>query len=703
MKKQVTIKSVPKGKSAVISPFPNFDIHTPGEIETNRTGTNDQLINDSVKPVERDKATIEAEKGEVLLNPALIGMFRVLGKKHSEGGTPLAAKPGSFIVSDDTELSFTEDECEMMNFKCPTNPSEASYTPAKVAMREVKAKEYNMLLSILNDPKKDEIAKKSAAIMLAKYQEKLGQVALLQEVKKGLPDGMPDFAALPKVQNEAVENHLSMFKKGGKVKYQGGGDVADWNPILTGGKIPGNAPKKKVKPVGVFDLDWKGLLEGNPNAILSREAQQDINQQILSPQHRRANGKFGDSDWSIDDFKARHPEFFEDNPNFNPANKGDTLNFQNWYNSKSQKLYGRDYFGGAGFRALDDKFGEYTYNAPSLRERERTTYIPPIERPVPQLRTPTIDPNKVPSITSKEPAPGEIPWEGFNLGMTPIEQLSAVAPGLQAFTMRSFYDPLWQKYTPNERLDRVDNSQELNDIKGQSALAQREMFGTMQGGQAYLNSGQVRAGELQNINRSNVQNDQQNVPIANMEAGLNRQQKIADRDWNMDEIASTYDKNVITQQRRQEMLQNGVAQSLNNAFDIEQNIQALEQQATAAALPYLSHMKDENGNTVYVTGEDGRKYAVQGVPFGFTRNRMPAFQPGFGSLDSFGVSQAAAGNKQTLSTILAKMDEAIKNQDWDGLNALSRSAYSIGRDNTQSAYQNPFQNFIPKVRTPNGY
>ncbi len=699
-KKLVKIKSIPKGKSSVISPFPNFDIlSTPGQIETNTTGTNSQDINDSVKPVDRDKATIEAEKGEVLLNPGLEGIFKVKGKKHSQGGTPLPAKPGSFIISDDKALAVTKDECDMFDFKKASSKKKSEYTPAKVALREVNPKEYNTLMSILNDPNKDDIAKKTAAIMLAKYQEKLGQVAMLQELKKGLPDGLPEFAAPPPMPETSEENYLTMFKTGGKVKkYQDGAMVP-----LEGGNIAASLKKpKRTKPVGVFDAEWLQLLRDNPNAILSGEATSNIMQQILSPQHKRANGKYGDSDWNLQDFRNRHGWFFEQYPDAKMDNPTDVKTFQTAYNRKSNDMYGRNYFGSNGFRAIDGKFGEYTYNAPSLKDRtprvtnipnDRTQFTPNLVQNVPDR----------PNITDREPAPGEIPWEGYNLGMTPVEMLSVAAPGLTAMSMKTFYDPLWQKYTPNERLDRVDNSRQINDIRSQSALAQREMFTNMPGNQAYSASGQVRANELDNINRSDVQTDQQNIPIANMEAGLNRQQKIADRDWNMDEIASTYDKNVMSQQRRQEMVANGINQSLNNAFDVEQNIQMMEQQATAAALPYLTHMKDENGKTVTITGEDGRKYAVQGVPFGFSKNRMPMFQPGFGSLDTFGVQMQQQGNKQTLSSILAKMDEAIKNQDWDGLNALSRSAYAIGRDNTQGAYQNPYLNFIPKARTPNGY
>lgn len=51
-------------------------------------------INDSVKPIDREDANIEAEKDEIILKPDLSGIYKIGGKSHSKGGTPLLADPG---------------------------------------------------------------------------------------------------------------------------------------------------------------------------------------------------------------------------------------------------------------------------------------------------------------------------------------------------------------------------------------------------------------------------------------------------------------------------------------------------------------------------------------------------------------------------------------------------------------------------------
>lgn len=680
MKKQVRIKSVPKGKTAVISPFPNFSMYTPGHIETNNTGTDSQKVTDSVKPVDRDKATIEAEAGEVLIQPGLEGIYKIKGNPHSKGGTPLHVEPGSFIVSDDTSLAFSKSDKELFDFKKGSSNRKSDNTPAKVLMREVNPKEYNTYMTILQDPQKDSIAKRTAEIMLQKYQEKIGQVALLQEAKKGAPDGLPEFAAAPPMPTEQIENKLAMFRRGGTV-------------------LP-KAQKGGYNSYGdVFDDDWRFRTENMPGTVLSNEALAG-NTKVAMVQPKRKSGQYGEMDWDMNDFANRHSWYLQNNPNFNPANKADVTDFQKQYNARARTLFGNEYFGGPAYRAIDGKFGEYTFNAPSLN-RDRTP-IPTNNGtglnwapPVPQARQ---------NVTDREKPAGEIPWQGFNLPWTDLEKLSAAAPFLQAVSMKSFYDPLWLKYTPNERLDRVDNSAELNTLASQSALAQREASGNLSGVQSYLGAGQVRAAELDGVSRSEQNKNNVNTQIANQEALINRQAKMADNDWNIKEIADTYDRNVLTQQRRQEMLQNGVAQSFNNAMEIEHNIESLEQMATATALPYLSYQKDANGNPVYQYDKNGNRYRVQGVPFGFTDRRMPAFVPGFGDLNSLGVQMAGAGMSGDLTALRKKYMEAVEAGDTEMANAISRGYYSFGRDNSQqAAQQNPWMRFIPQPRLPNGY
>ena len=67
--------------------------------------------NETIKPVDREDATMEAEKGESMTrqNPdGSLSTFDIEGKKHSQGGTPLQGKNGDFIFSDFKKLALGE-------------------------------------------------------------------------------------------------------------------------------------------------------------------------------------------------------------------------------------------------------------------------------------------------------------------------------------------------------------------------------------------------------------------------------------------------------------------------------------------------------------------------------------------------------------------------------------------------------------------
>src|SRR5687768_11774365 len=87
-----------------------------GSIASNTT-SDEENVNASAKPVDRDLANMEAEKGELLLKFDLGGLFAVKGKSHSQGGTPLKADAGDFIFSKDKELAITKQEKELFDFK----------------------------------------------------------------------------------------------------------------------------------------------------------------------------------------------------------------------------------------------------------------------------------------------------------------------------------------------------------------------------------------------------------------------------------------------------------------------------------------------------------------------------------------------------------------------------------------------------------
>ena len=189
--------------------------------------TDNQPITTSVKAVPREDATIEAEKGEYIFSDT--GLYKIQGKKHSQGGTPLAAKGGEFIFSDHKDMSIDPKLQKEANLKVSSAKSLMEHTPAKVLERNVDVKEFNRLKVIVNDPKSDPITKKTANFMLEKMQGKLDVIAKLQEAnKQPNPVEIKDqYLEQPEVQDDI--NEQKQFAQGGfnLPTYEGGDYVMD--------------------------------------------------------------------------------------------------------------------------------------------------------------------------------------------------------------------------------------------------------------------------------------------------------------------------------------------------------------------------------------------------------------------------------------------------------------------------------------------
>lgn len=118
-----------------------------------------------------------------------------------------------------------------------------------------------------------------------------------------------------------------------------------------------DADTKSYRRSGTVGLDAPGPTEYEVDATI--------------PSLQRSRGKrvYGEQDWTseplMNDFKARHAEFFEQNPNWDPTRPSDTKKFQEWYEEQNPGYF-RDK---GGFRGFDDKFGQYTWSAPSVKKR----------------------------------------------------------------------------------------------------------------------------------------------------------------------------------------------------------------------------------------------------------------------------------------------------------------------------------------------
>ena len=162
-------------------------------------GTADSSINKTLQPVARNKANLEAEKGETVFTYDDSGIplfYKVGGERHFKGGTPLNLPDDSFIFSDTKSMKMSDPQILKMFGK---TDKKGSYTPAELS----KVYDINIYRKILQDPNSDKIMIKTAEMMIKNYVIKLGALALAQESKKGFPQGIPKVAK-PYMESQGI-------------------------------------------------------------------------------------------------------------------------------------------------------------------------------------------------------------------------------------------------------------------------------------------------------------------------------------------------------------------------------------------------------------------------------------------------------------------------------------------------------------------
>ena len=160
---------------------------------------------DTLGPVDREEANLEAEKGETaygdLNGDGMAEHYKIGGKRHVAGGTPLNLPDDTFIFSDTRSMKINDPNI-LSKFGKSTVKGKKSkgYTPADLA----KQYDINKFRKILQDPDSDSVSKKTAEIMIRNYNEKLGALSLAQEAKKGYPQGIP-MVAKPYMQSMGIK------------------------------------------------------------------------------------------------------------------------------------------------------------------------------------------------------------------------------------------------------------------------------------------------------------------------------------------------------------------------------------------------------------------------------------------------------------------------------------------------------------------
>jgi hypothetical protein len=192
------------------------------------------------------KSNVEIEKDEIVLRPDLSALHKAGGKKHTSGGTNVYLPEDSFIFSDDKNLAFKKNDFKTFELKGDGKKKKLS-TPAKVLQSNIDLKHYNAMMTILQDPTKDKVAKDTAALMLEKYLGIVGNIAYIQEDKKNFPQGVPDVSMGTAPVYDAdlkteIEENKQYMKYGGTIdnpyKMQSGGFLPVSGDNTNSGRIP---------------------------------------------------------------------------------------------------------------------------------------------------------------------------------------------------------------------------------------------------------------------------------------------------------------------------------------------------------------------------------------------------------------------------------------------------------------------------------
>ena len=203
----------------------------------------DLEVRRTLLPTSLENASLEAELGETVVTnlqqEGLPEFYRIGGKRHSQGGTPLNLPPNSFIFSRDPAMKLYGDAA-LAPFGKKGNKG---YTPAELSLQY----DINIYRQILADPDSDKLQRETAELMIKNYNMKLGALALAQESIKGFEEGIP-MIAVPYMEHMGMTpdtfmgmdlaqtgSPVQQFRNGGEQKskrrvlikqlkqYQGGG------------------------------------------------------------------------------------------------------------------------------------------------------------------------------------------------------------------------------------------------------------------------------------------------------------------------------------------------------------------------------------------------------------------------------------------------------------------------------------------------
>lgn len=484
-------------------------------------------INDKISPIDKEDANAEIERGEIVFNPETMLLQKANGNKHSKGGTPVNLDKNSFIFSDYKKLGFNKDDIKEMEFKKGGTYKPKNNTPSKVLEREIDLKHHNNMVNILkNENTNDDITKKSAALMLMKNTEKIGQIGYKQEQKKQFPQGTPQISegtapVYTQDLNTEIDQskqykpikynpYLDKYKEGGFLKQFTDGRIGDTSPLF--GNIPLNCP-------------------------CGRDPQ---TQQCLP---------CPDGDPRLKSFMNNAPLVQTPPAGYNPIGKiGNTTTYSN---SVAGKMGGKD-FNTAFGNAVKAKLPTFTYNGklyntkkasdsfvkttndtvlhPNIIEGLKPTYRQPVDLPT------HINPLSINTTMGEQPAniTGPSVPTTYNVGFTPWQQINAAIPFIRAANVKTYMPLRQHQESVTPQLEGVNDQAYINNAN--QSYFKASQLNRLQSNPSLAIAGneEMRGNILDNIDKitgdvlnqnTQIQNNQkvQTANTLNGDAGANRQ------------------------------------------------------------------------------------------------------------------------------------------------------------------------------------
>ena len=465
-------------------------------------------VGDTLGPVPREEANIEAERGETIVGDfngdGRLKHMNIGGKLHSEGspgngGTPLNVPEGSFVFSQTKKMAIGG---PALRFFGKSEKSKSKFTPAQLA----KQYDLNKYQAIIDDPNADYLAKNTAKRMLENNTRKLGMLAYIQEGKKGFPNGIPDLAKsiMPQEpQEESMENEQTpMAKYGGYLqRFDPGGPTPK---VYTNKEEFEKEKSKGYKQVGDY---WEKRTQYEKEKAIP--------------------GTKG---------KAYIPNENAWWKSLTPAQKAA-------HNAKVKQMIKTNpiYTGTPGKAAV---MGENI---------DRISFIEPPTTPVtPQQQTDVFNQNQdVKPYTEQTGSYGRRPFFGTSLFVTPKRESFYAAPMGAVTPEPTFYDP-------NRQL--AANAEQAN--------ISQQYLASMGAPQSFMaNASAVNAKAFENAANTNAQYQNQNVGVANAFAPMQAEIMNKMNMYNADRA----DKLYWNQQQGEKEYRNAQRQYLNQMDAYRQN------------------------------------------------------------------------------------------------------------------------------------